>query len=116
MERSQPKEFIRGNTKIGPVLEVDVTNHLERNGLEIKIDCIQKDGTESWMVTSNGVDTNVTELSEENKKLIYLEEASSSTTKLVDETELSTFTVFLFVNVLSDQSMEMERHAHCSEG
>ena len=68
------------------------------------------------MVTSNSVDTNVTELSEENKKLIYLEEASSSTRKLVDETEGSTFSVFFFVNDLSDQSMEMKRHARCSEG
>ena len=44
VNRSQPKGFIRGNTKIGPVLEVDVTNHLKRNGLDIKIDCIQKTG------------------------------------------------------------------------
>ena len=68
------------------------------------------------MVTSNSVDTNVTELSEENKKLIHFEEASSSTGKLVDETEGSTYTVIFFVNDLSDQSMEMERHACCSEG
>ena len=39
------------------------------------------------MVTSNSVDTNVTELSEENKKLIHNGEASSSTRKLVDETQ-----------------------------
>ena len=68
------------------------------------------------MVTSNIVDTNVTELSEDNKKLIHFEEASSSTGKFVDETEGSTYTVFIFVNDLSDQSMEMERHARCSEG
>ena len=68
------------------------------------------------MVTSNIVDTNVTELSEENKKLIHNGDASSSTGKLLDETEGSTYTVFIFVSDLSDQSTEVERHARCSEG
>ena len=81
--RSQPKRFIRGNTKIGPVLEFMATENVGRCGMEVKIDSMKKHGTQSWMVISKGVDKNVTELSEENKKLIHFEEASSSTGKLV---------------------------------
>ena len=37
------------------VLEVKVTNHLDRYGIETKIDPMQKDGTQSWIVISRGV-------------------------------------------------------------
>ena len=69
----------RGNTKIGPALEVKITKHFGRRAIEIKIDSTQKDGTLSWMVIGRCV----TELSEENKKPIHYEEASSSTGQLV---------------------------------
>ena len=46
---------IRGNTKIGPVLEVMVTKHFDRYGIEIKIDSVKKDGTQSWMVISRWI-------------------------------------------------------------
>ena len=51
-KRSKPT--IRGSRRIGPALEVQVTNHLERYGIEIKIDSVQKDGTQSWTVISRG--------------------------------------------------------------
>ena len=57
-DRSQPKEFIRDNTKIGSVLEVLVTKYYDRCGIEIKIDSMQVDGTQSWMVISRGVFAN----------------------------------------------------------
>ena len=64
---------------MGPVLEVKVTNHLDRCGIDIKIRSMQKDGrTQSWVVISRSVDKCVTELSEENKKPIHSEEAPSS--------------------------------------
>ena len=42
---SEPKRFIRGNIKIRPVMEVKVINHFDRDGLEMKIDSMQNDGT-----------------------------------------------------------------------
>ena len=75
--------FIRGNTKICPVLEVKVTKHFDRHGIEIMTDCMQKDGTQSWIVISRDVNKYVTELPEENKKLVHYEAASSSTEELV---------------------------------
>ena len=50
--RSEPKEAIRGNTKIGPVLVVKVTRHFDHSGIKIKIDSMQKDETQSWIVIS----------------------------------------------------------------
>ena len=60
-----------------------ITKQFDRRGIEIKIDSMQKDGTQSCMVISKGVDKYVTELAEENKKLIHDEEASSSTRQLL---------------------------------
>ena len=45
----------RGNTKIGPALEVMVTNVLTVMEIEIKIDSMKKDVTQPWMAVSRGV-------------------------------------------------------------
>ena len=47
-ESSQVKGWIRGNTKIGPVLEVKVCYHQGRYGVEIKIEPLFRDRTCSW--------------------------------------------------------------------
>ena len=73
-ERSKPKGWIRWNTKIDPVLEVEVTNFLERYEIEVKIDSMQNDGSQSWIVISRGINRYVTDLPEENEKLIHYEE------------------------------------------
>ena len=52
---SEPKRFIRGNTKIGSILEVTIAKHFDRHGIEIKIDFMQKHGTQSWIVISRGI-------------------------------------------------------------
>ena len=82
-ERSQPKGSIRGNTKIGQVLEVMVTKRCYGYGIEIKIGSVKKDGTRCCMVISRGVDKYVTELAADHTKPIHYDEASSSTGKLV---------------------------------
>ena len=46
---SYPKGWIRGNTKIGPVLEV-TTNCLQGTyGMEIRIESMNKDNSHSWV-------------------------------------------------------------------
>ena len=102
----QKRKFVRGNTRIGPVLEVKVTNHLERYGIEIKIGSMEKDGSQYWIVISRRVRKYVTELLQENKNLVQCEEVPR------DEREGTVHTVFIFifVNFLKDQSTEMERH------
>ena len=51
---SQPKGWIQGNTKIGPVLEV-ATSHLHgKRGVEIRIMSLSRDNTHSWVRISHG--------------------------------------------------------------
>ena len=63
---SKVRGWIRGRTKIGPVLEVAVVNyHQGRCGIEIMINSLFGDGTHSWIMIVNGLNKYETEMSEE---------------------------------------------------
>ena len=51
---SDPKVWIRGNTKIGPVLEVTTSYLQGKYGVEIRIECVNKDNYHSWVRISHG--------------------------------------------------------------
>ena len=57
--------WIRGNTKIGPVLGVNVCYHQGRYGVEIMIESIFCDRAVSWVRIVNGINKYVTETSDE---------------------------------------------------
>ena len=58
---TDPKGWIRGNTKIGPVLEV-TTSYLQDNyGVEIRIESVNKDNSHSWVRISHGLNKLVTD-------------------------------------------------------
>ena len=57
--------WIRGNTTIGPVLDVRVCYHQGGCGVEIKIESSFRDRTCSWVRIVNGIHKYVTETSEE---------------------------------------------------
>ena len=60
---SDPEGWIRGNTKIGPVLEV-TTSYLQfEYGVEIRIESVNKDNSHSWVRISHGLNKLVTDLS-----------------------------------------------------
>ena len=60
---SEPKGWIRGNTKIGPVLEV-TTRYLQgKYGVEIRIESVNKDNSHSWVRICHGLNKLVTDLS-----------------------------------------------------
>ena len=65
-QSSQVKGWISGNTKIGPVLDVMVCYHQGRYGVENKIESLFRDKTCSWVRIVNGINTYVTETSEES--------------------------------------------------
>ena len=56
--------WIRGNTKVGPVLDVKVCLHQERYGFEIQVESLFRDRKASWVLIVNGIDNYVTETSE----------------------------------------------------
>ena len=65
-EASRVREWIRGNTKIGPVLDVKVCYHQGRYGVDIMIESLFRDRTVSWVRIVNGINKYVIETSEEN--------------------------------------------------
>ena len=59
---SDPKGWIRGNTKIGPVLEVTSSYLQGKYGVKIRIESVNKDNSHSWVRISHGLNKVVTEL------------------------------------------------------
>ena len=59
---SEPKGWIRGNTKIGPVLEVATCCLHGKYGVEIGIMSMNKDNSHSWVRISHGSNKLVTNL------------------------------------------------------
>ena len=51
---SQPKGWIQGSTKIGPVLEVTTSYLHGKHGVEIRILSLSGDNTQSWVRISHG--------------------------------------------------------------
>ena len=61
-ETSEPKGWIRGNTKIGPVLEVTTCCLQGKYGVDIRIMSMNKDNSHSWVRISHGLNKLVTNL------------------------------------------------------
>ena len=60
---SDPKGWIQGNTKIGPVLEVTTSYLQGKYGVEIRIESANKDNSHLWVRISHGLNKLVTDLS-----------------------------------------------------
>ena len=52
---SDPKGWTRGNTKIGPVLEVTTSYLQGKYGVEIRIESVNEDNSHSWVRISHGL-------------------------------------------------------------
>ena len=63
-DSSEPKGWIRGNTKIGPVLEVTTCCLQDNYGVEFRIESINKDHSHSWVRISHGLNKLVTNLND----------------------------------------------------
>ena len=57
-----PKGWIRGNTIIGPVLEVTTSYLQGKYGVELRIESVNKDKSHSWVRISHGLNKLVTDL------------------------------------------------------
>ena len=75
-EATQPKGWIQGNTKIGPVLEIATCCLHGKYGVEIRIMSMNKDNSHSWVRISHGSNKLVTNLnnSEQDIPEVQLEE------------------------------------------
>ena len=62
---SDPKGWIRGNTKIGPVLEVTTSYLQGKYGVEIRIKFMNKGNSHTWVRISHGLKKLVTDMIDE---------------------------------------------------
>ena len=75
-EASQPKGWIQGNTKIGPVLEVTTSYLQGKHKADIRIMFMNKDNTHSWVRISHGSNKFVMNLNNNEQEIpkVQLEE------------------------------------------
>ena len=66
-DSSEPKGWIRGNTKIGPVLEVTTCCLQGKYGVEIRIKSVNKDNSHSWVRISHGLNKVVTNMNSKDQ-------------------------------------------------
>ena len=66
-DSSEPKGWIRGNTNIGPVLEVTTCCLQGRYGVEIRIESMNKDNSHSSVRISHGLNKLVTNLNNKDQ-------------------------------------------------
>ena len=65
-QASQPKGWVQGNMRIGPVLEVTTSFQHFKNGIEIRIESVNQDISHSWVRISYGSVKYVTDSIEDN--------------------------------------------------
>ena len=75
-ETSEPKGWIRGNTKIGPAMEVTTCCLQGKYGVEIRILSLNEDNSHSWVRISRGLNKLVRNLNnnEEETSEVQFEE------------------------------------------
>ena len=80
-EASQPKGWVQGNTKIGPVLEVARCYLHGKYGVEIRIMSINRDTSHSWVRISHGSNKFVMNLNNNEQDIpeVQLEEYALKT-------------------------------------
>ena len=64
---NDPKGWIRGNTKIGPILEVTTSCLQGKYGVDIRIESVNKDNSHSWVRISHGLKKWVTNLNNKDQ-------------------------------------------------
>ena len=85
-QASQPKGWIQGNMRIGPVLEVTTSFQHFKYGIEIRIESVNKDSYHSWVRISYGTVKYVIDSIEDNTEIPAdpQEEKYSQTSTTVD--------------------------------
>ena len=73
---SDLKGWNRGNTKIGPVLEVTTSYLQGKYGVEIRIESVNKDNSHSWVRIFHGLNKLVTDLSNNKENDNNVQETS----------------------------------------
>ena len=84
-ESSQPRGWIQGDTRMGPVLEVTTSYLYGKYGIEIRIWSLRKDNSHSWVRISHGANKYVIDSNYNNTEFpadLPEEQASQSSVKV----------------------------------
>ena len=68
-ESLQPKGWIQGNTRIGPVLEITTSCLFGKHGMKIRIWSLSEDNSQSWVRISHGSNKFVIDLNHNNTEV-----------------------------------------------
>ena len=79
---SQPKGWIRGNMRIGPILEVTTSFQHFKYGIEIRIESVNKDNSHSWVRISYGTVKYVNDSIKDDRKSCRSTRRGKCTNKL----------------------------------
>ena len=85
-ESSQPRGWIQGNTRIGPVLQVTTSYMYVKHGIEIRIWSVSQDNSHSWVRISYGRNKYVIDSNYNNTEVpadLPEEQASHSIVKVI---------------------------------
>ena len=77
--KTRAKGWILKNTRIGPVLDMEVCRHEDRYSIEVLVQSLFQDTTASWVRIANGIDKYVTE------SMLTKEEEDRASGKLIAE-------------------------------
>ena len=102
-ERALLKRKINFDTKIGTVLEVLVTKHVDRYGIDLRIDSVMSDGTQSLVVISRGVEKCVTELALDLTQPMFCNERSGGTMEFVAQNPWASAVTRVFIIFLDER-------------
>ena len=83
---SQPRGWIQGNTRIGPVLEATTSNPWVKYGIEIRIWSLSQDNSHSWVRISHKTNKYVVDSNYNNTEVpanLPEEQASQSSVKVI---------------------------------
>ena len=67
---SQPKGWIQGNMRIGPVMEVTTSFQHFKYGIEIRLESVNQDNSHSWVRISNGTVKYVIDSIQDNTEIL----------------------------------------------
>ena len=105
---TEPKGWIRGNTKIGPVLEVTTSYLQGKNGVEIRSVSVNKDNSHSWVRISHGLNKLVTDLSNKED-----DDNKQETSEMKFEEFALKSNVLAFASRSKAKAKPRRRFAHC---
>ena len=83
---SQPKGWIQGNMRIGPVLEVTTSFQYGKHGIEIRIWSVGQDNSQSWVRISYGTNKYVIDSNHNNTEILadpHEDQTSQTSVKVI---------------------------------